>query len=144
MRKLLVSVNCYWTSPAQSVLFSGPLGTHDHIFVLSKTFTCFEMGPPFSTRRGVWLLLVTPPLLGHSLTGALLHTHADWLLGQLIRRVNAMKHMKATCSQYHKRNCLVLIIMYILTHYMFRPCFWVIFRWYTLEHQSCELSRHTF
>jgi hypothetical protein len=34
---------------SQSVLVSDLGGTHDHIFLLSKTFACFEMGP--SLRR---------------------------------------------------------------------------------------------
>jgi hypothetical protein len=46
-------VNCYWPSPAQSVLVLGPVGIHDHIFVLSKAFMCFEMGPSFNKRKGL-------------------------------------------------------------------------------------------
>jgi hypothetical protein len=45
-------VNCCWHSQAQPILVSGAVGTHDHTYVLSKTFTCFEMGPPL--RRGKW------------------------------------------------------------------------------------------
>jgi hypothetical protein len=44
--------SCCWSSPAQSVLISGPVGTHDHIFVLSKIFTCFEMGPSLREEEG--------------------------------------------------------------------------------------------
>jgi hypothetical protein len=33
-------------------LGSGPVWTHDHIFVLFKTFTCFEMGPPLRREEG--------------------------------------------------------------------------------------------
>jgi hypothetical protein len=33
-------------------MVSGPVGTHCHIFVLSKTFTCFEMGPPLQWEEG--------------------------------------------------------------------------------------------
>jgi hypothetical protein len=31
-------VDCCWPSPAESILVSGPVGIHDHISVLSKTF----------------------------------------------------------------------------------------------------------
>jgi hypothetical protein len=40
------AVICSWPSPAQGFLVPGPIGTHGHICVLSKTFTCFEMEPP--------------------------------------------------------------------------------------------------
>jgi hypothetical protein len=33
--------NLRWFSPAQSVLVAG-----DRVFLLPKTFACFEMGPP--------------------------------------------------------------------------------------------------
>jgi hypothetical protein len=40
-------------SPAQSDLVSGPIKTYDNIFVLSKTFVCFEMGSPLRpSKRG--------------------------------------------------------------------------------------------
>jgi hypothetical protein len=78
-------VNCYWSSPAQSVLVSGPVGPHDHIFVLCKTFTCFEMGPPLRREAGsdyYWSLPLhwgwLERALTHSLTDPLPppHTHA--------------------------------------------------------------------
>jgi hypothetical protein len=80
-------VNCCWSSPAQQILVSGRLGTHDAVFVLSKTFTCYEMRPPTTGR--VWLLLVTPlfwgcfqSALSHQLTSSSLihtktHTHTS-------------------------------------------------------------------
>jgi hypothetical protein len=34
-------VNCCWSSPAQSYLVSGPVETHDQIFVRSKTVYVF-------------------------------------------------------------------------------------------------------
>jgi hypothetical protein len=33
-------------SPTQSILVSGPVKTHDYIFVSSKIFMCFEIGLP--------------------------------------------------------------------------------------------------
>jgi hypothetical protein len=42
------SVTCCWSWA----------GTHDHIFLLSKTFACFEVGSPLR-REEVWLLLPT-------------------------------------------------------------------------------------
>jgi hypothetical protein len=45
-------VNCCWPSPAQSILVSGTVATDDYVFVLSKTFTCFEMGPPLRREEG--------------------------------------------------------------------------------------------
>jgi hypothetical protein len=38
-------VNYFWPSPTQSISVSGTVGTHDHILVHSKTFTCIEVGP---------------------------------------------------------------------------------------------------
>jgi hypothetical protein len=35
-----------------SAAVSGPIGTYDHIFVFSKPFTCFEMGPPLQREEG--------------------------------------------------------------------------------------------
>jgi hypothetical protein len=52
-------VNCCWSSPVRSVLVSASVRTHDHILVLSKTFMCFEMGPPLRREEGsdyYWLL----------------------------------------------------------------------------------------
>jgi hypothetical protein len=37
---------------ANTVLFSGLVGTHGHIVVSFKTFTCFEMGSPFRGEEG--------------------------------------------------------------------------------------------
>jgi hypothetical protein len=51
------SSNLLLTSPAQSFLLSGPVGTHDHIFFLSKTFMCFEMGLPLRLEDLVFLWL---------------------------------------------------------------------------------------
>jgi hypothetical protein len=47
------------------MLFFGPVGTHEHMFVLSKTST-YMMKIESSLRReeGVWLLVVTPPSTG--------------------------------------------------------------------------------
>jgi hypothetical protein len=45
-------VNCCWPSPAHSILVSGPIGTYDQMFILSKTFTCFAMGPPLGREGG--------------------------------------------------------------------------------------------
>lgn len=46
--------NCYWPSPAQSVMVADPVGTHDtaRISVPSKTFTCFEMGSHVRRETG--------------------------------------------------------------------------------------------
>jgi hypothetical protein len=77
-------VNLCRFSSAQSILFSGPVGTHDHTFAFSETYIyIFWNGASSWTRRGVCLLLVTPPLLGmtladtYSLTGPLLHTYTS-------------------------------------------------------------------
>jgi hypothetical protein len=51
--KSVCRINCCWFSPAQSILFPGPVRTHDHIFVLSKAFTCSEMVCLFDKRRGL-------------------------------------------------------------------------------------------
>jgi hypothetical protein len=77
-------VKCCWSSPAQPILGSGPVGIHDCIFVLSKTFMCFGMGPPCqrvegSDYTGHSLRLywgVTRPGT-HSLTGPYLHGLTD-------------------------------------------------------------------
>jgi hypothetical protein len=44
-------LNCCWSSPAQLFLISRSVGTHEYIS-LSKTFTCFEMGPPIRQEQG--------------------------------------------------------------------------------------------
>jgi hypothetical protein len=36
------SVMCYWASSAQSFSALRPVGTRDHIFILSRPFTCFQ------------------------------------------------------------------------------------------------------
>jgi hypothetical protein len=43
-------------------------GTHDHIFVLSRLLRVLKWGL-FSTTGGVWLLLITPRLLGSDCAG---------------------------------------------------------------------------
>jgi hypothetical protein len=48
----VTQVNCCSPSLAQLILVSGPVGTHEYIFVLSKTSTCFEMGPPLRREEG--------------------------------------------------------------------------------------------
>jgi hypothetical protein len=48
-------VNCYWPSPAESFLVSSPAGTHDLIYVRSKTVYEYVNGAQPSTRRGVCL-----------------------------------------------------------------------------------------
>jgi hypothetical protein len=45
-------LNCCLPSPAQQILILVPVGTNDHIFILSKTFTYFEMGPPCRREEG--------------------------------------------------------------------------------------------
>jgi hypothetical protein len=51
------AVTCRWSSPAQSFLFSAPVGTHDDIFILFKATYMFWNGASFSTRGGVWFVL---------------------------------------------------------------------------------------
>jgi hypothetical protein len=48
-------VNFCWPSPTHSLIL-GPIDTHDNIFVLSKIFVCFEIGPPLQLEGG-WLRL---------------------------------------------------------------------------------------
>jgi hypothetical protein len=48
------SLNCCWPSPAQSLLVSGPVGTHDLIYFRSKTVYMFRNGGLFfDERRGL-------------------------------------------------------------------------------------------
>jgi hypothetical protein len=74
----------FWFSPAQSTLVSGPVRTHDCIFVLSKTYMCFGMGPPFQLEGSEYhwplpLYWGVIRAVGHSLTHWLAlsstHTH---------------------------------------------------------------------
>jgi hypothetical protein len=53
------SVNCCWSSPAQSFLVSGPVGIHCHILLLSRLSRVCN-GASSSTWGVFWLLLVTP------------------------------------------------------------------------------------
>jgi hypothetical protein len=49
------SVNCCWSSPAQSFLVSSPVGTNDQISIRFKTVYVFVYGVISSTRGGVGL-----------------------------------------------------------------------------------------
>lgn len=49
-------VNCCWLSPAESFLVSGPVGTHDQIFISSKTVCVWKCGLLFDNRRGLVFL----------------------------------------------------------------------------------------
>jgi hypothetical protein len=40
-------------SPAHTILVSDPVGSHDHIFILSKTTHVFRKGASSSTGEGV-------------------------------------------------------------------------------------------
>jgi hypothetical protein len=66
-------LNCFWSSPALSILISGTVGPHDHIFLLSKTFTCFEMGPTLRREERLTTAGRSPSSggdsSGHSLAG---------------------------------------------------------------------------
>jgi hypothetical protein len=46
------AVICCWPSLAQSFLVLGPVGTHDHIFVLTKIFVCFETRHSLRREQG--------------------------------------------------------------------------------------------
>jgi hypothetical protein len=53
-------VNYCWPSSAQSFLFSGPVGTHDPIFVRFKTVYVFGNGGlPFDKTRGYRLICLS-------------------------------------------------------------------------------------
>jgi hypothetical protein len=45
--------NCWWSSPAQSFLVSGPIGSLDHIFVLYRFLCVLKQGPLFDEKRGL-------------------------------------------------------------------------------------------
>jgi hypothetical protein len=48
------TVICCWPSPAQPFLVSGPVGTHGHILVRSKTtYVVLKWGILFDARRGL-------------------------------------------------------------------------------------------
>jgi hypothetical protein len=47
------TVNCCWSSPAQSFLASGLVGIHDHIFVPSRLLCVLKWGLIFEERRGL-------------------------------------------------------------------------------------------
>jgi hypothetical protein len=46
-------VNFCWSSSAQPFLVSGPLGAHDHIFVLSLLLYIFKLGLFFDQKRNL-------------------------------------------------------------------------------------------
>jgi hypothetical protein len=56
--QLCIAAICCLPLPAQLFLVLGPIGTHDQIFICSKTFMCFEMGPSLWLEEGVWLLFI--------------------------------------------------------------------------------------
>jgi hypothetical protein len=47
---LFSPVNCRWSSPAQPFLVSGPVGTHDHIFVLFRILCVLKWGLIFDKK----------------------------------------------------------------------------------------------
>jgi hypothetical protein len=49
-----IAINYCWLSPLHSFLVSVPVGTHDQIFVPSKTVYEFENEASFSMRGGGW------------------------------------------------------------------------------------------
>jgi hypothetical protein len=52
LREQEQSSNCCWLSPAQSFLVSGLLGTHDDIYIRSKTtLSLFKLGLIFDERK---------------------------------------------------------------------------------------------
>jgi hypothetical protein len=61
-----ISENGCWTSPAQSFFVPGPVGTHDLIYIRSKTVYMFGFGVASSTRVGVGLSDKTPHWLHHN------------------------------------------------------------------------------
>jgi hypothetical protein len=62
-------IKCCWPEPAQSFLVSSPIRTNDRIFVLSKTFTRFEIGHPLQREEGTVYRWSLPPLLAVTLAG---------------------------------------------------------------------------
>jgi hypothetical protein len=48
-----IAVNYCWSSPAKSTLFSGMVGTDDHIFVLSRLLRVLKWCLFFDEMRGV-------------------------------------------------------------------------------------------
>jgi hypothetical protein len=63
-------VNSCWSSPAQSFLVSGPVGTHDHIFVFSRLLSVLKWGYLLEEKRGLTTLVTGEWLcwLSHSLS----------------------------------------------------------------------------
>jgi hypothetical protein len=61
-------VYCCWPSPAQSILVSVPVGTQGHIYAISKTFNCSEMGPRLRLQEGS-VYYWSPLLLGVTQAG---------------------------------------------------------------------------
>jgi hypothetical protein len=53
-------VNCCWFLPAQLFLASGPVGTHDHIFVLSRLLRSMKWCLLYEERRGLTTALHAP------------------------------------------------------------------------------------
>lgn len=52
-----------WASPAQSLLCSGPVGTHNHNLFIPRPLICFEMGPPDLREEGSLYYLQEPVLV---------------------------------------------------------------------------------
>jgi hypothetical protein len=68
-------VGC-WSSPAQSFLVSSPVGTHDLIYLSSKTVYVFGNGVFPSTRGTVCLSEEAPRLLHRSFALVCTHSHS--------------------------------------------------------------------
>jgi hypothetical protein len=77
-------------------------GSHRVLYFCSfHEFCVFWNGASSSTTRGVWLLLVTTPLLGgDSLTGSLLHTHIHTYTHLNRARVKVTYDWRFTANQF--------------------------------------------
>jgi hypothetical protein len=58
--------NFRWSSSAQSMLVSDPVGTHDHIFALSKTLYVLKWGLLLDKRRNMTTIGHSPSTEGYS------------------------------------------------------------------------------
>jgi hypothetical protein len=93
-------VYCSWPSPAHLFLFSGPVGTHDQIFVRSKTIYIFRYASPL--RREEELVFLSRR---HICCTAYLRSHCVQ-----VRALYFMTSNKETSMKYtYVATCLALI-----------------------------------
>jgi hypothetical protein len=112
-------VNCCWPSPAQSFLVSSPIGTHDLIYVRSKTLFRIEEGFEFLSRRYVCCAATSHVCIrthSRSREGAekFFAFYNKWRSTSMLKtghhwKLYVSKWIQPTASAFFKINCIIVL-----------------------------------